>query len=63
MNSDEVRVLEDLDESPLKNMKSLEMNGEDDGNIVNVDVVNTDDDDSCSVTCVEGDDLAEMDSD
>jgi hypothetical protein len=44
-------------------MKSLEMNGEDDGNIVNVDVVNTDDDDSCSVTCVEGDDLAEMDSD
>jgi hypothetical protein len=52
MNSDEVRVLEDLGESPLKKMKSLKMNGEDDGNIVNVDVVNTDDDDSCSVTCV-----------
>jgi hypothetical protein len=45
-------------------MKSLEMNGEDDdGNIVNVDVVNKDDDDSCSVTCVEGDGLTEMDSD
>jgi hypothetical protein len=57
MDSDEVRVSEDLGESPLKKMKSLDMNGDDDTNIVNFDAVNTDDGDSCSVTYIVGDDL------
>jgi hypothetical protein len=57
MDSDEVRVSEDLGESPLKKMKSLEMNGKDDTNIVSFYAVNTDDGDSCSVTYIEGDDL------